>query len=133
LNLNPDLQWYGNPGRGEFVRLALEYARTPYTNSTDNAAILPAIMNPKVGAPHFAPPCLELPCGKYISQTPAILGYLAFKFGLDGTGDVGSEDDKAIARAQVLQLALTALDLNDEVGIRAFDLLKMDFLNSGRV
>jgi len=108
--------WYGIPGRGEFVRLAFEYTNTPYKNSTDNTTLLPTVKNPKVGAPHFAPPCLELPCGRYISQTAAILSYLAPKLGLDGTSDIqGSEDDKAIVRAQVLQLVMTALDLNNEV------------------
>jgi glutathione S-transferase len=106
--------WSGVPGRGEFVRLAFEYTKTPYTDTTDNAAVIPTMKNPKVGAPHFAPPCLELSCGRYISQTPAILSYLAPKLGLDGTGNVESEDDKAIVRAQVLQLVLTGLDLTNE-------------------
>jgi glutathione S-transferase len=75
--------------------------------------------------PHFAPPCLELPSGKYLSQTSAILDYLAAKLGLDGSaGVVGEEEeeeeeeeeDKMLVRSHVNQLVLTALDLNNEVG-----------------
>lgn len=65
--------------------------------------------------PHFAPPCLELPNGKYVSQTAAILGYLTPKLGLDGTKGIEDEEDKAIASAQVTQLVCTVLDLNNEV------------------
>ena len=86
--------------------------------------LLPTITDvSKVGFPsHFAPPCLELPNGRYLSQTPAILDYLALKLGLDGSGSVvaGVEEEdveeKVLLRAQVNQLVLIALDLNNEVG-----------------
>jgi len=116
------LQWQGIPGRGEFIRLAFEYTNTLYEEATNNRILLPTITDvSKVGfPPHFAPPCLELPNGKCVSQTPAILDYLALKLGLDGSGSVtaGAEEDveeeKVLLRAQVNQLVLIALDLNNE-------------------
>lgn len=52
----------------------------------------------------------------FISQTPAILNYLAPILGLDGTGSLKDQSAEAAAlrRAQVLQLTLTALDVNNE-------------------
>lgn len=72
------------------------------------------------GIPHFAVPALELPNGKFLSQTPAILNYLAPKLGLDGSkGLKGDEkedmEEKELVRSWVNQLVLTALDLNNEV------------------
>lgn len=90
---------------------------TPYSDTKDNSLLLSNITEvSKYGTPpHFAPPCLELPNGKFISQTPAILGYLIPKLDLDGTQGLTDEEDKAIARAHVMQLICSVLDLNDEV------------------
>jgi glutathione S-transferase len=89
------------------VRLAFEYTKTPYIDAEakDNATLIPTITDPKkVGSPsHFAPPCLELPNGKFISQTAAILGYLAPKLGLDGTNEVEDEDDKEVQKTHVIR------------------------------
>lgn len=55
----------------------------------------------------------------FISQTPAILAYLAPILGLDGVPRVGEEDNSSrvavnIRRAQVNALTSTVLDLNNE-------------------
>lgn len=102
------------PGRGEYVRLAFEYAGIPYTEFNDREALLSAITDPKNSGypPHFAPPALKLPSGRFISQTPAILNHIAPKFGLAGKKE--GEDEEEI-RSTVNQLVLTALDLNNEV------------------
>ncbi|OBZ67626.1 hypothetical protein A0H81_12267 [Grifola frondosa] len=81
--------WGGIPGRGEFVRLALEYAGVPYTENNENN-ILSTLGNPaKIGIPpHFAPPALQLPSGHVLSQTSNILNHIAPRFGL--AGELGS-------------------------------------------
>ena len=133
------LKWPGLPGRGEYIRLALEYAGVPYTeHSTDLLARLGE------GYPsHFAPPALGLPgsAGRLLSQTGAILQHIAPACGLagargnmlasaesvrallasggdgkDGDGD-GGETAYALAqteRSTVCQLVLTALDFQTE-------------------
>ncbi|KAJ3556961.1 hypothetical protein NM688_g1732 [Phlebia brevispora] len=105
--------WGGIPGRGEFVRLAFEYAGVPYTNMQDSAKLLPTITDAaKCGhPPHFAPPALKLPSGRFLSQTPAILNYLAPKLGL--AGDKEGEEAE-LERSSINQLVLTALDLTNE-------------------
>lgn len=91
---------------------------------------MPTLSDPSKtgGIPHFAVPALELPNGKFLSQTPAILDYLALKLGLDGSKGLkerekeekeekGKEDveEREVVRSWVNQLVLTALDLNNEV------------------
>ena len=106
--------WPSIPGRGEFVRLAFEASAHAYTDDTDTATLLPLCMSGRAGHPaHFAPPLLEIVrkdtnTRRYLSQTPAILGYLAPRLGLLGSG--GDELD----HAHILQLTLTALDLANE-------------------
>jgi len=118
--------WPGIPGRGEYIRLAFEYAGTPYTENTNPKTLLSTLRDVgKVGyPPHFAPPALELPSGKMISQTAAILNHIAPKLGL--AGELGSKlggeaqlsaDEREKAeeeRSTVNQLVMTALDLNNE-------------------
>jgi len=109
------IYWGGIPGRGEFVRLAFEYAGQSYEDETHTKVVVSNINNPKKSGypPHFAPPMLRLPSGQMLSQTPNILNYLAPKLGLAGRKGVdGDEDD--LVQAQVNQLVLTALDLNTE-------------------
>lgn len=111
------MQWPGIPGRGEFIRLAFEYSGGSYT-AHDNVKTLYSIIGDpdKVGGcPHFAPPALELPSGRFLSQTPAILNHIAPKLGLDGTKGIEDEEEKEEVRSLVNQLVLTALDLNNEV------------------
>lgn len=95
----------------------------------------------KVGhPPHFAPPVLEIQLEAarstksrktetsedvkssapfFLSQTPAILAYLAPHLGLDGVKKGAEEEEDTevdqIRRAQVNQITLTILDLNSEV------------------
>jgi glutathione S-transferase len=68
--------------------------------------------------PNLWPPALELPDGKWLSQTGAIISYLAPKFGLAGyakdAADI-DEDEKAYLKAKSLQLFLTVLDMLVEV------------------
>lgn len=107
------------------MRLAFEYAGESYSEMLSPATLLSTITDPaKVGhPPHLAPPALELPSGRFLSQTPAILNYLAPRFKL--AGERGSrvlerdlsDDEREQAeeeRAVVNQLTLTALDLCNE-------------------
>jgi len=105
--------WPGIPGRGEYVRLAFEYAGVPYTEKSDPSTLLPTITDPTKAShpPAFAPPALKLPSGRFLSQTPAILNHIAPKFGL--AGDKEGEDAEE-QRSIVNQLVLTALDLCNE-------------------
>ncbi|CCM00242.1 uncharacterized protein FIBRA_02271 [Fibroporia radiculosa] len=117
--------WSGIPGRGEFIRLAFEYAGQPYVEMNDAKSLLPTIKNvSKIGHPvHYAPPVLELPSGRVISQTSAILNHIAPILGL--AGEIGSnviktdlnEEEREKAeeeRSSVNQLVLTVLDLCNE-------------------
>lgn len=117
--------WPGIPGRGEYIRLAFEYAGHPYTEMSDAGKLLPTITNAnKVGhPPHFAPPALELPSGRMLSQTAVILNHIAPKLGLAGAlGSTVVKSDLSEAerekaeeeRSTVSQLVCTALDVNNE-------------------
>ena len=117
------LYWPTVPGRGEFVRLPLEAAGVAYNdicNEQKNGMgqLSKLIDSSSTGdsegnPPSFAPPILRVPgAGKdgtnlIIHQTPAILSYLAPQIGMVPEGDDG-------AAAHVAQIALTALDLNNE-------------------
>ena len=107
-------KWPGLPGRGEHVRLAFEYAGVPYVEFNDPSKLLTVITDSKAigGTPHFAPPCLKLPTGTFLSQTPAILNHIAPKLGLAGNKE-GADPEEL--RSLVNQLVLTVLDLNNEV------------------
>ncbi|KAH9936032.1 glutathione S-transferase C-terminal-like protein [Amylocystis lapponica] len=119
--------WPGVPGRGEYIRLAFEYAGEPYVEANDVKKLLPTLTDTARGHPtHFAPPALELPSGRLLSQTPAILNHLAPKFALAGEWgsklagpDANALTDEERERAEeersiVNQLVLTALDLGSE-------------------
>lgn len=113
----------GIPGRGEFIRLCFEVTGVPFTDvaveKKDGYSTVQSIcMNDGLESsdgnpPVFSPPALRVPgAGKdgkalVISQTPNILMYLAAPLGL-------VPDDEA-AKYHVYQLALTALDLNNEI------------------
>ncbi|KAK0333477.1 hypothetical protein LTR02_005403 [Friedmanniomyces endolithicus] len=120
----------GNPGRGEFIRLALEAAQVPYTDVSNSskegyALVQQTCMSPQNlsssdgNPPVFAPPALRIPGGGgqsegggralVIAQTPNILWYLGEKLEVlaPGGGEAG--------RYHVQQVVLTALDLNNEV------------------
>ena len=115
----------GIPGRGEFIRLAFEAAGVPYTDIANEGkdggykTVQKICMNKDSESsdgnpPVFSPPALRIPgAGKdgkalVISQTPNILSYLGDQLGLV------PEDDEG-AKYHVAQVAMTALDLNNEV------------------
>ncbi|WFD02526.1 glutathione transferase [Malassezia obtusa] len=105
--------WPQIPGRGEFVRLAFARAKVAFSEVND-ISTLQQLTSPQEGKtgvpPHLAVPILEVQNGAnrfYLSQTPAILHYLAPKLGLDGEQP---GVDPEVTRSQVLQLALTGLD-----------------------
>ncbi|SPO20089.1 uncharacterized protein UTRI_00484_B [Ustilago trichophora] len=113
--------WPGIPGRGEFVRLCFEAAKVPYNDVSEVPELLKLLSNKSVAgiaAPHFAVPVLGIHEDQdkwhYISQTPAMLSFLAPRLGLlgDAAGLSGLERDVAVA--QIQQLCATALDLNTE-------------------
>ena len=119
-----ELLYYGGiPGRGEYIRLPFEASGTPYTDvanekkSAGSSAISKACSQTSTGdddgnPPAFAPPALRVPGagreGKslLIHQTGTILYYLGPLIGM-------VPDDEA-GRLHVSQMALTALDLNNE-------------------
>ncbi|KDQ62258.1 hypothetical protein JAAARDRAFT_122624 [Jaapia argillacea MUCL 33604] len=127
--------WPGLPGRGEYVRLAFEATDTPYVDDTDVKNIMPLTSGGVASPPHFAVPILEIPASSgskriktqasqsapegainsaYISQTSAILAYLAPKLGLAGDVDGEGEEEREIRRAHIDQLVLTSMDLCSE-------------------
>ena len=103
--------WPGIPGRGEFVRLALEEAGAEYVDvarERGKDAGVPALvrlMEAKSARPPFAPPFLK--AGKLvIAQTANILLYLGGRHGLAPANEAG--------RLWANQLQLTLADLVDE-------------------
>lgn len=125
------------PGRGEYIRLALEASYTPYTDvaNTDtksgyarSLAILKQDGFDESGnLPTFALPALRVRFGDdsqgkgkelLISQTPNVLLYLASKLGLgpesSSLGDSNVYDEKEAALLRLNQLLLTVLDLSNE-------------------
>ncbi|KAI0397202.1 glutathione S-transferase [Xylariaceae sp. FL0594] len=115
------IYWPGLPGRGEFIRLALEEGGADYTDTAhiDGGVdqVLGQISEDNTGdnknPPPLAPPILrhgEL----VISQTPNILLYLGPRLGLVPSADGEDGDPDALYRINAL--ALTALDgLSNEV------------------
>jgi len=111
--------WPGLPGRGEYVRLAFEYAGIPSTENLDPGNLISTITDPAKSSspPALAPPALKLPSGRFLSQTSAILNHIAPKFGLAGEkGSKGLEggEEGEEERSVVNQLVLTGLDLCSE-------------------
>lgn len=98
--------WDGIPGRGEFVRLALEAAQIPYRDcareSGDGARQLLDDMRLKRRCPPFAPPYL-IAGDMVISQTANILLFLGERHGLAPADTEG--------RLWVNQLQLTIADM----------------------
>ena len=101
--------WSGIPGRGEFVRLALEEAGVPYTDIALTAGgdeKVMAEMKAEATHPAFAPPYLR--AGRLaIGQTANILLFLGERHGLAPKNDAG--------RFWVHQLQLTIADLVAEI------------------
>lgn len=101
--------WSGIPGRGEFVRLALEEAGARYCDIALTAGgdkKMMALMKAEQKTPAFAPPFLK--AGKLtIGQTANILLFLGERLGLAPKNDAG--------RLWVHQLQLTIADLVAEV------------------
>lgn len=117
------LYWPTVPGRGEFVRLALEAAGVSYSDPANEKknglnTVLAACDKNSTGdkdgnPPVFSPPAFRVhgegKDGKtlLIHQTPNILLYLGPRIGM------APEEDE-VARLHINQLTLTALDVNNE-------------------
>ncbi|MBV9570347.1 MAG: glutathione S-transferase [Alphaproteobacteria bacterium] len=101
--------WSGIPGRGEFVRLALEETGVPYADialTKDGDKKMMADMKSESTHPAFAPPYLK--AGKLvIGQTANILLFLGERHSLAPKNDSG--------RFWVHQLQLTIADLVAEI------------------
>lgn len=101
--------WPGIPGRGEFVRLALEAAGAPYVDvargTAGVAAMQHALQDRQAPQPPFAPPFLK-DGAVVVGQTSAILQYLAPTLRLVGRSEQ--------ARVWTLQIQLTIADLVSE-------------------
>jgi glutathione S-transferase len=109
--------WPSIPGRGEFVRLALEAGAIPYRDRAreDGADALMADMKQRVDQPPFAPPYL-VAGDLCIAQTADILLFLAERHGL------GPEDQGRRFFAHQLQLTIAdmvaeAHDVHHPVGV----------------
>jgi glutathione S-transferase len=103
--------WPGIPGRGEFVRLALEEAGAAYVDvARERKDGLQAMMRftagEEPGALPFASPFVKVG-GVVVSQTANILGFLAPRLGL-------VPDDDAL-RAEAAQIQLTLADFVGEI------------------
>lgn len=94
--------WGGIPGRGEFVRLALEYAGADYREMNREGSVADLLTDPEIITPSFAPPYLR-DGDVVIGQTAAILHYLGPRLGL-------APDDEA-SRNWMLQIQLTIADM----------------------
>ncbi|NRB57373.1 MAG: glutathione S-transferase [Salinicola sp.] len=100
--------WPGIPGRGEFVRLALEDAGADYIDVGKRSAgegggagaVSEFIHGSDLGQPHFAPPVLNAD-GLVISHVANILQFLGPRLGLV------PEDEAGRFWANGLQLTLT--------------------------
>ena len=70
--------------------------------------------------PNLWPPAMELPNGKWLSQTGVLVNYLSPKLGLAGYAKDDTdldEDEKAFSNAKNTQLFLTVLDMMVEVSV----------------
>jgi glutathione S-transferase len=97
--------WPSSPGRGEFVRLALEEGGADYVDVARRSGGMPKMMQlmngPRTETPPFAPPFLK--SGKLvIAQTANILLYLGKQLSLAPANEAG--------RLWVNQLQLTIAD-----------------------
>jgi glutathione S-transferase len=113
----------GIPGRGEYIRLALEAARVSYTDPANEKkggykAVLAACDRNSTGDEDGNPPIFSTPAlrahgegrnGKtlLIHQTPNILLFLGPRIGM-------APDDDEVAKLYINQLTLTVLDLTNE-------------------
>ncbi len=100
--------WPSIPGRGEFVRLAMEAAGVDYRDCAreDGAEALPRDVESREGIVPFAPPYLV--AGDFaIAQVAHILAWLADRHGF-GAGEL--EPD-----LELIQLQLTVTDIVAEV------------------
>jgi len=87
----------------QYIRLAFEYTKTPYKEIND-PKLFSKHLSPE--GLHFAVPILQVDNGWTLSQTPAILAYLAPRLGLAGSNEH--------EQATINQLTLTALDISNE-------------------
>lgn len=99
--------WPNIPGRGEFVRLALEACAIPYRDRAreDGAEALVADLKRHDGGPAYAPPYLVTDDGT-LSQTANILMYLSERHDCGPTG--------MKARYWLNQVQLTIMDVVEE-------------------
>ncbi|HKL77176.1 MAG TPA: glutathione S-transferase [Gammaproteobacteria bacterium] len=104
--------WPTIPGRGEFVRLALEAAGVAYqdvgraADGADFGAVSAVLWGEEPGPPAFAPPALDTG-GHLLAQTANILLYLGAHHDLAPKGERG--------RLWVHQLQLTIADFVTEI------------------
>jgi glutathione S-transferase len=105
--------WPEIPGRGEFIRLALDEAGASWVDVARQpgrragvGAMLRILGGKQSGALPFAPPFVRVD-GNIVSQTANVLATLAPRLGL-------VPDDEAL-RAEALQIQLTIADLVGEV------------------
>lgn len=112
--------WPGIPGRGEFVRLALEAGEVPYRDRAREEGVeaLVADMKKRGDQPPFAPPYL-VAGDLCIAQTANILVYLGDRHGL------GPDDQEQRYFAHQLQLTVAdmvaeAHDVHHPVGVALY-------------
>jgi glutathione S-transferase len=103
--------WPGIPGRGEFIRLALEDAGAAYVDVArerrDGMAAMSRFMSgDEPGALPLAPPFVKVG-DTIVSQTANILAFLAPRLGLVPTSDA--------LRAEASQIQLTLMDFLGEI------------------
>jgi len=105
--------WPGIPGRGEFVRLALEAAEVPYREMGREVGVegLMADMEGREGHRPYAPPYVVFDDGLVLGQTAHILAVLADRHGF-GAQAAGYELRRDL---ELIQLQLDIADCVEEV------------------
>lgn len=117
------IYWPGIPGRGEFIRLALEEAGVEYADKavTSPDKAIKDVHAHSTGAgdasnpPAFAPPVFRHD-DLYLSQTPNILQYIAARHGLAPEG-AGLYHVNALALTILDGLSNEAHDTHHPVGV----------------
>ena len=96
--------WNGLPGRGEFIRLLLEWKEQSYLDSADSAKVMALRAQPAHNLSGFAPPYLVVD-GLVLSQTANIAMFVARDW----------PKPEGVSEFQLNQSALSIMDLVEEV------------------
>ena len=111
--------WPGIPGRGEFVRLALEAKRVPYRDvaieaGDEGAALLIRDLGEPRADPSFAPPYIIVD-GMVVGQTANILLHLGETYGL-APGETAGRLWTNQCQLTIMDMVVEAHDVHHPIG-----------------